>query len=117
MDELQETAHRCRVQERALERVNTDFQHLVSLVERAVLGVEARSGADLNFATLLQRLRNMSITSSKAPVQPAALERRFNISEEPTVEVMGVADESMLEPTMEVPRTNKEHTSELTLEV
>jgi len=76
-------AHQCRVQERALERVNTDFQHLVSLVERAVVGEETGT---VSFATLLQRLRHMSLPAcvSKDVIKPASLEHRFDVLEDTT---------------------------------
>eukprot|EP00929_Paragymnodinium_shiwhaense_P062010 TRINITY_DN30960_c0_g3_i2.p1 TRINITY_DN30960_c0_g3~~TRINITY_DN30960_c0_g3_i2.p1 ORF type:complete len:1319 (+),score=503.93 TRINITY_DN30960_c0_g3_i2:124-4080(+) len=63
-----EAVRRCRVQERALERITADFSHLVMLVERAVEGAnhgsssreKAADSADkANFAGLLQRLRGM----------------------------------------------------------
>merc|ERR1712032_1514661 len=64
-DDAEEAFHRCQMQERALERINTNFQHLVTLVELAVVGDESSgktangtsSGGRTNFAGLLKRLR------------------------------------------------------------
>lgn len=54
----EELLRRCRLQERALERLGADFQHLVSLVERAVVGHASASHASSpSFSDLLKRLR------------------------------------------------------------
>eukprot|EP00933_Yihiella_yeosuensis_P024353 TRINITY_DN18889_c0_g1_i1.p1 TRINITY_DN18889_c0_g1~~TRINITY_DN18889_c0_g1_i1.p1 ORF type:complete len:1436 (+),score=430.97 TRINITY_DN18889_c0_g1_i1:102-4409(+) len=61
--EKEDALRRCRFQERALERVNSDFEHLVSLVERAVVGEASVSDGQpkpdgtANFADLLKKLR------------------------------------------------------------
>jgi len=65
----EEALLRCRIQERALERVNSDFQHLVSLVECAVVGETITcqlttddgkpSAQEANFAHLLKSLRSV----------------------------------------------------------
>jgi len=57
-----EALRRCAIQERALERINTDFAHLVSLVELALTtndGGNVPNGGASSFAGLLDRLRTM----------------------------------------------------------
>mmetsp|Transcript_108120 Transcript_108120/g.187658 ORF Transcript_108120/g.187658 Transcript_108120/m.187658 type:complete len:1584 (-) Transcript_108120:39-4790(-) len=54
----------CQMQERTLERLTTDFQHIVALIEKAVVADEASTGVvgrapGSNFALLLQRLRSL----------------------------------------------------------
>jgi len=101
-EQLQDTTHRCRVQERALERVNTDFQHLVSLIESAVLGDEARSGGDsvVSFASLLDRLRAMSSAASKngGPMEPATVGQHFDDTELPPGHPSNPKSSPMKEP-------------------
>lgn len=88
---LEEFQRRCRIQEGALERINSDFRHIVALVERAIVGdcppssaaavagahrnAENRDKADLatsaseesaTFADTLQRLRKVISQQRKA---------------------------------------------------
>lgn len=59
---LEEAERRAEFQQRALERISVDFQHLKALMERAVLlaDTERRNGCHAgNFAALLQRLRDL----------------------------------------------------------
>jgi len=66
-----EAVRRCKMQERTLERVSMDFQHMLALVERAVLGHESGSrGEKASFPDLLQLLRRMAETPTALP--PAA---------------------------------------------
>jgi len=53
---LAEEERRRQMQDRAVERVQTDFQHFIALIERAVLSGEAESP---NPAALLERLRSV----------------------------------------------------------
>merc|ERR1712232_1020263 len=63
----EEAEHRCRIQEKALERITADFSHLLLLVERAVVGdttsAPTDAGGGVDFAGLLQRLRNVGATN------------------------------------------------------
>jgi len=73
--QLEEAQRRLRMQEGAFERVNSDFRHLVSLIQRAVAGVtrsedscaeQAKDGAETTFADLLQSLRKVIKTQRSA---------------------------------------------------
>merc|ERR1712232_922934 len=67
----EDAEHRCRIQEKALERIAADFAHLLLLVERAVVD-DAKSGiaevgGGVDFAGLLQRLRSVGTASPQGP--------------------------------------------------
>jgi len=55
---LADEERRRQLQDRAVERVQTDFQHFIALIERAVLSGEM-SGDSPNPAALLERLRSV----------------------------------------------------------
>lgn len=81
---LEEFQRRCRIQESALERINSDFGHMVALVERAIVGdcvpssasaanAEHKDGAEAaTFANTLQRLRKVIAQQRKAAATQAA---------------------------------------------
>jgi len=74
--EQEQAARRCRLQERALERISADYQHLVALVERAVsrdndTGDESTAAHGL--AEVLRQLRGDLAGAAAAARDAAAL--------------------------------------------
>jgi len=61
---LVDLRRRCHLQECSMERMSSNFQHLVSLVDSVVVGDGVCDGTStaVNFAALLQRLRGMAAT-------------------------------------------------------
>uniref|UniRef100_A0A7S1FH99 Hyaluronan-mediated motility receptor C-terminal domain-containing protein n=1 Tax=Noctiluca scintillans TaxID=2966 RepID=A0A7S1FH99_NOCSC len=61
---LVDLRRRCHLQECSMERMSSNFQHLVSLVDSVVVGDGVCDGTctAVNFAALLQRLRGMAAT-------------------------------------------------------
>jgi len=122
----EEAVRRCLVQERALERVNADFQHLVSLVERAVFGDDPGNGTSVSggsssscshsaaasgsFAGLLQRLRCIISVQQRggqsAQLPGAALERPHLPRENTETSAVGCARHDDTRPIVNDPRKN-----------
>jgi DNA repair exonuclease SbcCD ATPase subunit len=74
-EDAAEEERRRAIQERAVERVQIDFQHFIALIERAVLAGDSLSeGRCPNPSALLGRLRN--VVSGAAKGQPFAPEPR-----------------------------------------
>eukprot|EP00439_Symbiodinium_sp_Y106_P024199 s4422_g2.t4 len=65
--QLEEAQRRVRLQECALERVNSDFRHLLALVQRVIGRGQADESKEINFAELLQDLRRVMASQSHAP--------------------------------------------------